>query len=408
MKGKFHIGPIGLICLISLINLISCEPNKPEEPPKVDTITILDTVFVLDTLLVTDTIPVVDTLFVDSVVPVTLNCVCPPYLGSGDTVAIISPSYYTPMTTINSACNVLRNWGFVPVVGPNVGKVVDGKYGGTPEERASDFMWAWNDPSIKAIICSRGGYGSIQLIDLLSLDELQEQSKWLVGYSDISTFHGLLNRAGVMSIHGTMATFFPSGSTGINCTMMRDLLLGQVPQYEVPVHGQNINGTATGILVGGNVCTFAPNVGTIADATLGQDLILFVEEVGESMHNIDRQLRILQLNGVFDRCKGVILGEFANCGTDFTDENGNTMSVEKMIHRMIAPYGIPLLCGFPAGHGNTNLPLVMGAPVTIDVKGLGSTITFNIPGNRYTVITSRIAAPARPYNERLRLAGKIE
>ena len=106
--------------------------------------------------------------------------------------------------------------------------------------------------------------------------------------------------------------------TDATSTLMRDLLLGIVPRYEVPAHPQNITGKASGTLVGGNICTFAPNLGTQADATKGKDLILFVEEVEESMHNIDRQMRILQMNGVLDRCKGIILGEFTDCGTEFT------------------------------------------------------------------------------------------
>ena len=273
-----------------------------------------------------------------------LDCVGPDYLKTGDKVALISPSYYTPMENVEKTADVLRGWGLEPVIGPNVGKVVDGQYAGTVEERISDIRWALKDPSIKAIICNRGGYGSIQLIDKLTLQELKSSPKWLVGFSDICTLHGLLTRAGVMSIHGTMSSFLAAGGTDATSTLMRDLLLGNVPQYLVPGHPQNIAGSASGILVGGNICTFAPNLGTQADATAGKDLILFIEEVEESMHNIDRQVRILQMNGVLDRCKGIILGEFDGCGTEFKDEYGNTISAETMLHKIFAPYNIPVLC----------------------------------------------------------------
>ena len=96
---------------------------------------------------------------------VVLNCAKPDYLKAGDRVAMISPSYYTPMETIEKAADVVRSWGFEPVIGPNVDKVLDGKIGGTVEERVSDIRWALSDPSIKAILCNRGGYGTIQLID---------------------------------------------------------------------------------------------------------------------------------------------------------------------------------------------------------------------------------------------------
>ena len=334
---------------------------------------------------------------------VVLNCVKPDYLKAGDKVALISPSYFTPMENVEKTAAVLRSWGLEPIVGPNVGKVVDGRYAGTVAERVSDIRWALNDPTIKAIICNRGGYGTIQLINQLTLAELKASPKWLVGFSDISTLHGLFTRAGVMSIHGTMSSFLAKGGTDTTSTLMRDLLLGKVPHYELPAHSQNITGKTSGTLVGGNLCTFAPNLGTQADATMGKDLILFVEEVEESMHNIDRQMRILQMNGVLDRCKGIILGEFTDCGNEFTYE-----SVEAMFNKMLKAYNIPVLCGFPGGHGDVNLPLVMGANVTIDVRNDGATLQFNIEGSQQQVNTAGITAPATPAKARMRLAGKIE
>lgn len=334
---------------------------------------------------------------------VTLSCVKPDYLKEGDRVALISPSYFTPMENVEKTADVLRSWGLEPVVGPNVGKVVDGRYAGTIAERVSDIRWALSDPSIKAIICNRGGYGTIQLIDQLTLQELKASPKWLVGFSDISTLHGLLTRAGVMSVHGTMSSFLANGGTDASSTLMRDLLMGRVPRYELQPHPQNITGRATGILVGGNMCTFVPNLGSQADATMGRDLILFMEEVEESMHNIDRQFNILAMNGVLERCKGVILGEFTDCGTEFTYE-----SVEAMLRPYLQKYNIPVLCGFPAGHGDVNLPLVMGAEVTIDVRQDGASVQFNIDGETQVVNTADVTAAKMPLARRMQLAGKWE
>ena len=337
---------------------------------------------------------------------VSINCKKPDYLKAGDKVALISPSYYTPMENVEKTADVLRGWGLEPVIGHNVGKKVDDRYAGTVEERISDIRWALGDPSVKAILCNRGGYGSIQLIDQLSLEEIQKAGKWIIGFSDISTLHGLWTRAGVMSIHGTMSSFLAAGGTDATSTLVRDLLLGSVPKYSVPAHPQNITGKASGTLVGGNICTFAPNLGTQADATAGKDLILFVEEVEESMHNIDRQMRILQMNGVLDRCKGIILGEFTDCGTEFKDESGQQISVEAMLHELLAPYKIPVLCGFPAGHGDVNLPLVMGSPVTIDVTSSGATLNFGIEGQQKEVKTQDVTAVKSSAEIRMRLAGK--
>ena len=156
--------------------------------------------------------------------PVAINCAKPDYLKAGDKIAMISPSYFTPMETIEQSAEVLRSWGLEPVMGPNVDKVMDGRIGGTVDERVSDIRWALSDPSIKAILCNRGGYGTIQLIDQLPFDEVKAAQKWIIGYSDISTLHGFWNRAGVMSIHGTMSTVLAKGGTDATCTLLRDLL----------------------------------------------------------------------------------------------------------------------------------------------------------------------------------------
>ena len=332
-----------------------------------------------------------------------LQCEKPAYLVEGDTVALISPSYYTPMENVERTAEVLRGWGLTPIIGPNVGKIYQGKYAGTIEERVSDLRWALNRPGVKAIICNRGGYGTIQLINKLSYTDFKANPKWLVGFSDITTLHGLESRAGVMSVHGTMSSFLAAGGTDATSTLMRDLLMGQVPRYELPAHPQNIEGQAHGVLVGGNICTFAPNLGTQADATMADSLILFIEEVGESMHNIDRQFNILAMNGVLDRCNGVILGSFVSCGSEFDYEN-----VEAMLRSYLTDYNIPVMCGLPAGHDDVNLPLVMGAPVTMDVRADGATLQFDIEGQQTEVNTTEISAAKTSLESRLQRSGKQE
>ncbi len=173
------------------------------------------------------------------------------------------------------------------------------------------------------------------------------------------------------------------------------------PSYFTPM--ENVEKTADVLRSWGLEPVVVPNVGSQADATKGKDLILFVEEVGESMHNIDRQMRILQMNGVLDHCKGVVLGEFTDCGSEFTYE-----SVEAMLHELLVKYDIPVLCGFPAGHDDVNLPLVMGAPVTIDVRNDGATLQFDIEGVQREVNTADITAAQTPAAVRMRLAGKRE
>ena len=312
-----------------------------------------------------------------------LSCVQPAFLQPGDKIALVSPSFFTSRENVEAAAGILREWGFEPVLGPNVGKEYLGAYAGTTEERLSDLEWALRDRSIKAILCNRGGYGTIQLTKLLRLKKIAAHPKWLIGFSDITTLHGLANRAGVMSIHGTMCSLMAkSKGQGMTNTLLRDLLSGTVPEYEAPAHPLNQTGHATGTLVGGNLYTFTPVLGTEADPTLATDIILFIEEVGENMTHIDRQINTLILNGVFDRCKGVVLGDFTEC-----EANLDYIDVEEMIVSYLKDYDIPVLCGFPAGHGDVNLPLLMGAPVTLDVRDDGATLSFDVEGTKKVVRT---------------------
>lgn len=303
----------------------------------------------------------------------TLGCKAPSFLNQGDKVAIIAPAYYTPMENVTGAADVLRSWGYEPVIGANVGKIVAGKYAGTAEERAADLRQALENPEIKAIICTRGGYGTIHLIDCFKPEDFRKHPKWLVGYSDITTLLEMENCSGIMAIHGTMGNTIAQGVADTTCLTLKELLAGRVPQYDLPAHPENRPGKATGVLVGGNICTFVPNLDTWADVTSRDGIILFIEEVGESMHNVDRLFNMLRMRGVLDRCKGIILGQFTGCDSEF-----DYGSVEAMLNTYLKDYDIPVLCGFPAGHGTPNLPLIMGATVTISVAPQGSSIRFGL------------------------------
>ena len=317
-----------------------------------------------------------------------LSCVQPAALQPGDKIALISPAYFTSKENVEAASEILRAWGFEPVVGPNVGKEYLDYYAGTDQERLADLKWALKDKSIKAILCNRGGYGTLHLTRMLPLRTFAAHPKWLIGFSDITTLHGMANRAGVMSIHGTMCSLMAkSQGEGMTNTLLRDLLTGTVPQYKASAHPLNQSGLAQGTLVGGNLSCITPILGTEADATLAGGIILFIEEVEEDMSHIDRMINALLLNGVFDRCRGVILGEFTDC-----EANLGYDSVEEMICGYLKDRDIPVLCGFPAGHGDVNLPLIFGAPVTLDVRADGATLTFDIAGQVKTVSTEDAVA----------------
>ena len=315
------------------------------------------------------------------------ECTAPAFLKKGDKVALLSPSYSTPDSNIEKTADVIKEWGFKPVIGKNVGKLDAGKYAGTAEERADDFIEALKDTSVKAILCNRGGYGTIQLVDLIDLKLVKDNPKWLIGFSDITTLHAMETKAGVMSIHGTMSSFIATnGGTDDNSTLLRDLLKGTVPTYKVPSHKFNQKGHGEGVLVGGNMATFVPLVGASdIDVFSNDGIILFLEEVGESLHNIDRMFNTLELHGVMENVKGVILGEFVSSGMDQDFE-----STEEMLSKYLKKYDIPVLCGFPAGHDDLNVPIVMGAKVTLDVDKNGGTVAFDIDGEKKTVNTNKL------------------
>ena len=316
------------------------------------------------------------------------ECTTPAFLKKGDKIALLSPSYSTPDSNIQNTAKVLKEWGFKPVIGANVDKLDAGKYAGTAEERAEDFIEALKDTSIKAILSNRGGYGTIQLVDLIDLKLVKDNPKWLIGFSDITTLHAMETKAGVMSIHGTMSSFIgKTGGKDDNSTLLRDLLKGTVPTYKIPKHKFNQKGKAEGTLVGGNMATFVPLVGASdIDVFSNDGIVLFMEEVGESLHNIDRMFNSLELHGVMENVKGVILGEFVDSGTDLNYE-----TTEEMLSKYLKKYDIPVICGFPAGHDDVNLPLVMGAKVKMEVTDKGATLAFDIDGQKKEINTDKLA-----------------
>ena len=243
------------------------------------------------------------------------------------------------------------------------------------------------------------------MVDLIDLKLVTDNPKWLIGFSDITTLHAMETKAGVMSIHGTMSSFIgKTRGKDDNSTLLRDLLKGTVPTYKVPKHKFNQKGKAEGILVGGNMATFVPLVGASdIDVFSGDGIILFMEEVGESLHNIDRMFNALELHGVMENVKGIILGEFVDSGTDLNYE-----TTEEMLSKYLKKYNIPVLCGFPAGHDDVNVPIIMGAKVKMDVTDNGATLAFDMDGKKKDVDTEKLLnKPSLAKSLRLMLSGKL-
>ncbi len=255
---------------------------------------------------------------------------------------------------VDQAADVLRSWGMQVTISPHA-KTRYGGFAGTKEERLADLQAAMDDSDSDAILCNRGGYGTIHLIDGLRINP----DKLLMGFSDVTILHNAYGNLGKCSLHCQMAKEIATlGQQDESWVMLKKIVQGQHSlSYAFNPHPLNILGETEGILMGGNLCVFTLMQGTPFAAPKDAD-ILFIEDIHESTHYIDRYLQNLRISGVLSRLKAVIVGDFSTCEND-TDNF--IVSNEEMIRQNFEPLGIPVLFGFPAGHITHNMPLMMHA-----------------------------------------------
>jgi muramoyltetrapeptide carboxypeptidase len=282
----------------------------------------------------------------------------PPFLMPGDKIRIVSPASKCTEEQIFPAVNWLREKGFQVETGRNIFKQFF-QYAGKDEDRLSDLQEALDDREAKAIICSRGGYGAIRLIDQLNFSRFRRHPKWLVGFSDITVLHNRLHLSGFPSIHGTMCRNFFSENPILSDTLLSltDLLRGEKPEYRFVPSPMDHPGTETARLVGGNLSLLCSLFGTPYDLdTAGK--ILFIEDIGEYLYHIDRMMVSLRLTGKLKYLAGLVVGQF----TDVKDnEEPFGKSVEEIILDAVRNYNFPVCFNFPAGHGQPNLALRLGS-----------------------------------------------
>lgn len=311
----------------------------------------------------------------------TATLIMPQALKPGDKIAIISPASTPGNENPEKAAATLREWGFEPVIGEHVLTKYH-MYAGTIQERCADLRWALNDPEIKAIVCSRGGYGAAMLLDPMTHADFKRHPKWIVGYSDITALHSAMVCSGVMSLHANMGGAL--GERGANDSinlMLRDVLTGHLPSYTVPAHPLNKQGKAKGIVIGGNMAVFT-NIGGSSqwdfldrDNIRGKDIILFFEDVSENLPRVNSMLQQLRLKGVLNRVKGIIVGRF----TEYEPRDGYT-DMNEMLSETLNQYNIPVCYDFPASHDESwNYPIIEGCPATLTVAPEGVTLKFEKP-----------------------------
>ncbi len=282
----------------------------------------------------------------------------PPYLQKGDAIGLVCPAGYMAMEKAQTCINTLQEWGYSVKVGKTVGSDSITYFSGTDEERLNDFQQMLDDDEVKAVLCARGGYGTGRIIDKIDFRKFKKQPKWIVGYSDITVLHShLYTEYYISSLHAPMAAAFnEEGYKNEYVLSLKNALEGKKLKYSCPVHDFNRKGEAVGELVGGNLALLAHLVGTPSDIkTRGR--ILFIEDIGEYLYNIDRMLHQLKRSGKLSRLAGLIIGGF----TDIKDmERPFGQTAYEIIHDIIKEYDYPVCFGFPVSHSDENYALKTG------------------------------------------------
>lgn len=306
-----------------------------------------------------------------------VNPVIPAYLKKGDTVGITCPAGYITLEDIQPAINKLREWGFEISIGSTVGKK-DFTFGGTDNERLNDFQLMLDDKKIKAILCARGGYGLVRIIDKLDFKQFAVYPKWIIGFSDITVMHSHLNRNyGIASIHSKMCNSFPdvwSQAEPIQKETIESIqrcLTGKKMSYPVIFNPKNKTGIAMGILAGGNLKTIESLAGSKSDLNT-KNKILFVEDTGEYLYSIDRMFWNLKRSGKLAQLQGLIVGGFKIKKDDEGEEFGKTL--EEIVLEKVIEYNYPVCFDFPVGHQKNNYALKCGVKHRLEVFNSGTSL----------------------------------
>ena len=288
----------------------------------------------------------------------------PPFLRPGDEVAIISPSFSIDSTKIEEAVNFLENWGLRVHIGKNALKKY-GSFAGDDRERLNDLQEMTDNRRIKAVFCSRGGYGMLRIIDKVDFSPLKERPKWYIGFSDITALHLWLSQVcGLVSLHGEMPVNYgnPKKRKETFESLHGHLFGGAA---SVCWRGNFINaGDAKGEITGGNLTLIFTLMGTPAEIN-PRGKILFIEEVGEYLYHLDRMMTSLRISGRLEGVSALIVGGLSrmkNKGEPW----GKT--AEETIAEAVKDYGYPILFGFPAGHIPDNRSLYIGREARINIR----------------------------------------
>ena len=290
----------------------------------------------------------------------------PPYLKTGDTVGIVCPSGYMAAERILPCVNTLKSWGFRVKIGKTVGGDSTNYFSGTDAARLDDLQQMLDDEAITAILFGRGGYGLSRIIDQISFKKFKKSPKWILGYSDITLLHAhIYSNYEIATAHSPMAgAFGEAGPDDVYIRSIRDLLSGEKLSYTCDPHPFNRRGEAEGVLMGGNLTLLAHAVGGSSDFKT-KSMILFIEDIGEYLYNMDRMLYQLRAAGKFQKPAAIIIGSFI----DMKDtERPFGKDAYEIIRDLLEEFDYPVCYGFPVGHVKENFALKCGADYKLKIS----------------------------------------
>ena len=296
----------------------------------------------------------------------------PPFLQAGDTIGIVAPARKVSEEEMQPAIQWLTREGFQVLEGEHL-YAENNQFGGTESERAKDFQAMLDNPEVKAILCARGGYGSVRIIDRLNFSTFMRQPKWICGFSDITVFHSHVNHnCHIATLHSTLAINIPNNTPAANTSFL-DALRGKPLTYSGPSHPLDHPGEVSAEVVGGNLSMLYSLLGSNSDIDT-EGKILFIEDLDEYLYHIDRMMMNLKRNGKLEKLAGLVVGAMSDMH-DNAIPFGKT--AEEIVAEHCANYDYPVGFGFPAGHIKDNRAFVMGGKARLEVHDTNSVFSYN-------------------------------